>query len=320
MKQLILPSALLDDLEQVEHAVIERTNSRSAVIHIAGKHLFNSGGKRLRAAVALLAAQLGVYTYKLENVLHAATTVELIHTASLVHDDLVDEAERRRGVITVHKRWDHGVALMVGDYFFALAAGEMALSPDSRVIDYFARSVMTICEGELSPVMGATPLEDALEQYYYKIGCKTAALFEAACKSGMACGGGTDEQIERLGKFGYDLGLAFQVVDDILDYAGNEAAMGKPVGGDLRQGIITLPLIYAVAEGGGADLAAMVDSDDNAQLDWAVAEVQRLGVPRAQEEAQRLIERALNHIAVFPESAAHQVLHDICQFVLHRDN
>jgi geranylgeranyl pyrophosphate synthase len=317
MSQLTLPPDVLDDLKHVDRVIRERISSRSIVVNIAGQYLLESGGKRLRAALALLAARLG--SYNLDDVLHAATTVELIHAASLVHDDLVDEAERRRGLVTVHTRWDHGVALMVGDYFFALAAGEMALSPDSRVITYFSQSVMTICEGELSPVMAAAPQEQALEQYYYKIGCKTAALFEAACQSGMASGKGTDEQIEHLGRFGYDLGLAFQVVDDILDFTGNEELLGKPIGGDLRKGVITLPLIYAVAAGGGERLAAVVDTQDEAEIAWAIGEVQRLGIEPARAEAQRLVQRALEHLSIFPDSPAMKVLRDICDFVLLRE-
>jgi heptaprenyl diphosphate synthase/octaprenyl-diphosphate synthase len=319
MNQLQFPPALLDDLRNVEQVVMERVKSRSAVVTIAGQHLLGSGGKRLRAAMALLMAQLG--TYEFENVLHAAAAVELIHTASLVHDDLVDEAERRRGVETVHARWDHGVALMVGDYFFALAAGEMALSPDPRVITYFSRAVMTICEGELSPVMSTTPLETAVQQYYYKIGCKTAALFEAACKAGMATGGGSDEQIEQAGQYGYQVGLAFQIIDDVLDFAGNEAALGKPVGGDLRKGVITLPLIYAVAAGGGDELAAVVDTpDDEARIAWAIGEVKRLGaIERTHQEAANLVAQARAYLAGFPDTPARQLLYDIGSFTLERD-
>jgi heptaprenyl diphosphate synthase/octaprenyl-diphosphate synthase len=318
MNQLQFPPALVDDLLRVEQVVMERVKSRSAVVNIAGQHLLGSGGKRLRAALALLTAQLG--TYEFDHVVHAAAAVELIHTASLVHDDLVDEAERRRGVETVHARWDHGVALMVGDYFFALAAGEMALSPDPRVITYFSRAVMTICEGELSPVMSTTPRETAVQQYYYKIGCKTAALFEAACKAGMATGGGSDEQIEQAGQFGYQLGLAFQVVDDILDFAGDEAALGKPVGGDLRKGVITLPLIYAVATGGGEELAAVVDTPDEAAIAWALDEVKRLGgIEQSRQDAEQLIAQARAHLDGFPDSPARRLLYDISDFTLQRD-
>lgn len=317
MKQLHLPALLLADLQQVDRVILERLQSNAAVITVAGQHLLSSGGKRLRAALVLLAAQLG--TYQLEHVLHAATAVEVIHAASLVHDDLVDEAERRRGVATVHSQWDHGVALMVGDYLFAVAAGEMALAPDPRIITYFSHAVMTICEGELSPVTHVTPIETALEQYYYKIGCKTAALFAAATKAGMTSGGGSQEQIDILGRFGYDLGLAFQIVDDILDFTGDEALLGKPAGGDLRQGTITLPLIYAVHAGGGEKLAAVIDSHDKAELDWAVAEVQRLGIDQSHADARKFVDRALGYLEVFPDSPALQTMIDIAEFVLERE-
>jgi heptaprenyl diphosphate synthase len=319
MRHLILPDSLLADLEHVDRTMLERVQSNSALINIAGKHVLRSRGKRLRASLALLAAQLG-NDYHLETVLHSAAAVELIHVASLVHDDLVDEAERRRGVVSVHTQWDHGVALMVGDYFFALASKEMSLAPDSRIITFFSEAVMTICEGELAPVMSATPLEIALEQYYYKIGCKTASLFAAACQAGMASGGGTQEHIDALGAFGYDLGLAFQVIDDILDFTGDEALLGKPAGSDLRQGVITLPLIYAVEVGDdGERLAASVDSDDEYEISWAIEEVQQLGVVKAHEEAQAIINRALRHLSAFSDSPALQTLHDIATFVLERD-
>lgn len=317
-QQLILPPALLADIQQVDHVMLERVRSHSTLINVAGRHVLNSGGKRLRAALTLLSGQLG-HNYELERVLHAATAVELIHVASLVHDDLVDEAERRRGVVSVHTRWDQGVALMVGDYFFALASWEMALVPDTRIITYFSQAVMTICEGELAPVMCATPIETALEQYYYKIGCKTAALFMAACKSGMASSGGTDEQIEALGRFGYDLGMAFQIVDDILDFTGDENLLGKPAGSDLRNGVITLPLIYAVAASRDNTLETVLDAQDEELIVWAVAEVQRLGVARAYEEARLLIDRALANLDLFPDSPARQTLSDIAAFVIERD-
>ena len=318
MSQTPIPPALVADLEQVDQIIVERAQSRSAVIRIAGRHILTSGGKRIRAALALLAAQLG--RYQLDTVIHSAAAVELIHAASLVHDDLVDEAEQRRGVHTVHTRWDGNVALMVGDYLFALAAAEMALAPDPRIIGYFSRGVMTICEGELSPVMNAAPLDTALDQYLYKIGCKTAALFEAACKAGMVCGGGSQEQIDALGRFGYDLGLAFQIVDDVLDYTGSATTLGKPAGNDLREGTITMPLIYAVNAGGGPALAAVVDEPpDEARIAWAIAEVRRLGgAERAMAEARRIAERAMAHLDGFSDSAAKHALGEIARFVVTR--
>lgn len=316
-KQLPLPPDLQADLRKVDETMLQLVQSQSALITVAGRYVLKSGGKRIRAALALLAAQLG--TYRFTDAIHAATTVELIHVASLVHDDLVDEAERRRGMVSVHTRWDHGVALMVGDYFFALASSEMAKAPDSRIITYFSDSVKTICEGELSPVMCVTPMEIALQQYFYKIGSKTAALFTAACKSGMASGGGTEEQIEALGRFGYDLGLAFQVVDDILDFIGDEARLGKPAGSDLRQGIITLPLIYAVDAGGGDHLLAALDSDDEALITRAIETIRRLGIERSFAEARKLVNRAVSNLSIFADSPARRALMEIAAFVLERD-
>jgi heptaprenyl diphosphate synthase/octaprenyl-diphosphate synthase len=318
MSQLPVPSTLIPDLEKVDQIIVDRVQPRLQVIQIAGQHILTSGGKRVRAALTLLAAQLG--RYDLERVLHSAAAVELIHAASLVHDDLVDEAERRRGKVTVHTQWDGNVALMVGDYLFALAAAEMALAPDPRIIEYFSRGVMTICEGELAPVLDVAPLDSAIEQYLYKIGCKTAALFEAGCKAGLVCGGGVQEQVDALGRFGFDLGIAFQIVDDVLDYTADEATLGKPAGNDLREGTITLPLIYAVEAGDGPALAAVLDMQPPHQerIAWALGEVRRLGAPRAMEDARRYVESALLHLDTFPDSAAKHALGEIARFVVTR--
>lgn len=316
MNQLPLPSSLLADLRRVDRAVMARLQSQAAVFAVAGPSMLRSEEKRLRAALVLLTAQLG--TYEFERVLHAATAVEIIHAAVLVHDDLVDMAARRRDTTTGRGRWNHGVALMVGDYLFAVAASEMAQSPDTRIITYFSHAVMSISEGELSPVMQATPLETALEQYYATNGATTAALFAAACKAGMASGGGSDAQIEALAGFGYNLGLAYQMTDDILDVTADEALRGRPAGSTLRRGVITLPLIYAVNAGGDAQLASIVDTGDESRIAWAVAEVQRLGIDRARAAARQAIDRALRHLDPFPDSPARRNLREMAEFVLER--
>ncbi|HEY1014486.1 MAG TPA: polyprenyl synthetase family protein [Herpetosiphonaceae bacterium] len=299
---------------------MQRIDSKSALITAAGQHIVRSGGKRLRAAMTLLAAQLG--RYELGDVIHAAAAVELIHAASLVHDDLIDGADRRRGCVTVHTKWDQGVALMVGDYLFALAAGEMALAPDARVIQIFSQAVMTISESELHPVMAPAPEHTALEQYYAKIGGKTAALFEAATAAGMVCGGGDAQQIAALSRYGYDIGLAFQIVDDVLDFVSDEATLGKPAGNDLREGTITLPLIYAVSTGRANGLATLLDdyaelSDE--QVTRAIFQVEQLGgIDRSLSEARALVERGLAALEIFPASPAKELLTDIAEFVIDR--
>lgn len=320
LTELFARADLIPDLRAVEELLLRRTASRSELIASASAYTVRAGGKRLRAALALLAARLGVY--HLSRVIHAAAAVELIQAASLVHDDLVDQAARRRGQITVHARWDNDVALMVGDYFFALAAGEMALSPDPRIITYYAQAVQTIVEGELSPVLVAEPLDQALEQYFYKTGAKTASLFEAACKAGMAAGGGSEAQIAALGRYGFDLGMAFQIVDDVLDFIGDEQTLGKPAGNDLRQGTITLPLIYALARSDSPRLRAIVahHNPSESQVRAAVEEVIAVGgVEAAMAEARRFIARANHQLAEFPPSATRRTLEDIAYFVISRE-
>lgn len=318
--ELFERAQLSADLQAVEQLLLERATSRSELIAAASTHTVRSGGKRLRAALALLAARLG--SYQLERVIHAAAAVELIQAASLVHDDLVDQAARRRGRVTVHARWDNDVALMVGDYFFALAAGEMARSPDHRIISYYAQAVQTIVEGELSPVTEFEPAETALGQYYYKTGAKTASLFEAACKAGMAAGGGSEAQIAALGRYGFDLGMAFQIVDDVLDFTGDEQTLGKPAGNDLRQGTITLPLIYAIARTGSPRLRALIEhgSPSDTQVRSAIAEVTAAGgIEAAMAEARRFISEAVAHLADFPPSPAQGALVDLAHFVIDRE-
>src|SRR5262245_37979047 len=246
MRHIPLPPAFAADLQEVDRVVQECTRAQGGVFETVGQPLMAIKDRRIRAALTLLTCSLG--DYNLKRVLHAASAVELIHGATVVHNDLVDMAARRRNASSLHARWNDGLALMAGDYFFALAAVEMALAPDARVITYFSQAVMRICEGALAPVIAALPSETAQEQYLFMIGCKNGALFEAACKAGMASGGGSPEQIEQIGQFGYALGLAAQIYNDLHDYTGDGAHNGRPAGSDLRRGVITLPLIYAAGE------------------------------------------------------------------------
>lgn len=320
LAELFERAGLTADLQAVERLLLDRAESRSDLLSAASTYTIRAGGKRLRAALVLLAAHLG--NYQLSRVIHPAASVELIQAASLVHDDLVDQASRRRGRVTVHARWDNDVALMVGDYFFALAASEMALSPDPRIIGYYAQSVQTIVEGELSPVTLLEPTGAALEQYFYKTGAKTASLFEAACKAGMAAGGGSEAQIAALGRYGFDLGIAFQIFDDVLDFIGDEQLLGKPAGNDLRQGTITLPLIYAAARSDSSHLRTIIDASApsaeavNAVIDEVVAVG---GIDAAVAEARRFVAQAVSHLAEFPPSFASRTLIEIAQFVINRN-
>jgi heptaprenyl diphosphate synthase/octaprenyl-diphosphate synthase len=321
MQQLFEHAGIRDELAALERLLLERSASRVPAIANAGAYTIRAGGKRLRAAMVLLAARLG--RPNAAHAQHAAAAVELIHAASLVHDDLVDQADRRRGQTTVHRRWDNDTALMVGDYFFALAAAEMARCADQRIIRFYAQAVQTIVTGELHPVTDVAPYETALRQYLTKSGAKTAALFEAGCKAGMVVGGGNDDDIEALGRYGYHMGLAFQMVDDMLDVTGDERTLGKPAGNDLRQGTITLPLIHAVANGGSAWLrdraSAPAGSLTDAEVARAIDEVIAQGGVRAtQAAAEAEAQRAIASLERFTPGPAQQALIDLARFVLAR--
>jgi heptaprenyl diphosphate synthase/octaprenyl-diphosphate synthase len=307
------------DLEAIEALLLERSHSQVAALTDAGTYNIRAGGKRLRAAQVLLASHLG--TYDFSQARHAAVAVELIHNASLVHDDLVDRTEQRRSQQTIHTRWDNDVALMLGDYFFALSAAEMARCHDRRIIRFIAQAVQTVVMGELHPVLDVTPFDTAMSQYLYKTGAKTAALFEAACKSGMVTGGGGSDDIAALEQYGHNLGMAFQIVDDILDFMGNEQTLGKPAGNDLRQGTITLPLIYAASSSDGAflrEIAGVPDLSDT-QVARAIRDVINLGgITKAQADAGHYAREAVAHLERFPPSPARQALIDLAHFVINR--
>lgn len=319
MSQYAAAIDLSEELKLVERAVLEKFESRSMLLNAASRYLLTSGGKRMRASLVLLAARLGPKD-DLSSAVNVAAAIEMIQSASLAHDDLVDEAEVRRGRPTVHAKWSGSVALMVGDYLFALASGQMAMA-DRRVIKSFARGVERICEAELSPVTTLEPIEEALRQYYFKIGGKTAALFECAAEAGMIEGGGSDAQIEALRQFGYEIGIAFQIVDDVLDFTADEQTLGKPAGHDLGENTITLPVIYAVEMGAAPIVRETVETLEPSKemVAAAVAEVRRIcATRRAFTEAERWVQKALSRLDIFPDSPVKDALIDLAELVLRR--
>lgn len=300
MSQILLPSTLAADLQQIEQIIHERTHSRAAVISVAGSTLLTPGAERTRAALVLLAAQIG--HYQRDRVLHAAAAAELIYAASRTHDDLIDYAERRRGNLASGE-WSHGVALMVGDYLFALASGEMALSPDPRVIGYYAQAVLRITESALAPVPELTPLELARAHYLERLHGAHAALYAAACRAGAACSGASLEQIEAMGRFGADLGLALRLVEEAAEFSGE-----VPTAASLRHGLVSLPLIFAAAASDSARLRAVLDSDDPAEQQWALHQVRAHGVAPTRAEVARLAAQARLALVGVPPGDAREAL------------
>ncbi|MEI8308483.1 MAG: polyprenyl synthetase family protein [Chloroflexales bacterium] len=310
MIQPPLPLGLGSDLQAVERIIQERTRARAAVISVADPHLLRPGDTRLRSTLVLLAAQLG--DYQLDRAVHAAAAIELIYAATSTHDSLVDEVDRRRGQVR-QGDWNHGISLMIGDYLFALAAGEMALSPDPRVISYFSQAVMQICESQLAPVRALRPAEQAAEQYFAYIAGTSAALYAAACTAGAACGGLDAEQIAALGRFGHELGMALRIGEELHDFARGSANGMSLAGSSLRHGAATLPLILAAATGDGNRLELALELG-HADLDWSVGEVRRHGVGPARAELARRTAAAHAALAPFAASPARAALEQIADY------
>jgi geranylgeranyl pyrophosphate synthase len=202
-------------------------------------YVVKSTGKGIRPALTLLSGKF--YDYNLNYLLPMAAAVELMHTATLVHDDAIDKSEVRRGKATIFKIWGEETAVLLGDYLFAKAGEAVADTQSPRVIKLFSQTLATISSGELNQLLGAYKVEQSREEYFRRISGKTASLFSLSTESGAILSEAPEVKVEVLKSYGHNLGIAFQVVDDILDFISNEDTLGKPVGSDLAQGTLTLP-------------------------------------------------------------------------------
>jgi geranylgeranyl pyrophosphate synthase len=204
-------------------------------------YVLDSGGKRVRPAITLLASQF--YPHNPENPIIMAGAVELLHLATLIHDDTVDNSDLRRGRPTVSNRWGKQVAVLLGDYLFATSATFVCDTQNVRVIRRFSETIMELASGEMAEFFDTFKLEQAQERYHDRIYRKTASLFRTAGETGAILGDAPEPQVQALHSYGYNIGMAFQIVDDLLDVQGDAAELGKPVGNDLLQGVLTLPSI-----------------------------------------------------------------------------
>jgi len=286
----------------------------------AMEHIVRAGGKRLRPALVILTAALGQPDD--EDVYNIAMAVEFIHTATLIHDDLIDNSPTRRGLATIHAILGPNPAIIVGDYYFAKAANLMARVHLKDVDNVLSRSVMTICMGELLQLTSQRSFDQTIDEYYEKIEHKTATLLSACTYCGGLIGNLGADTVLRLRQYGTDLGMAFQIADDVLDYVAQAADVGKPVGADLRQGTVTLPLMYARDDPRvGVPLRALLEREHLGDADYD--EVVRLvrdsdAVERAERKAHEFAARARSSLREFSDSAARRALEGLCDYVVER--
>ena len=247
-----LQQTIADDLSEVERLMLSQVVEFHPGLKEATQHILSGGGKRLRPRIILVIGRmLGA---RHDPLVTLAASIELLHNATLVHDDFIDGAALRRGIPTLNANWSPAATILAGDFLFASASTLAAKTDSLEIMHLFSQTLMTIVNGEVNQLLSTHTLVD-FEEYYKRIYAKTASLFETSSLAAAIVGGAEDMQREELRGFGRDLGMAFQIADDILDYTGSEASAGKPVGGDLRQGLFTLPLLYHLQENPGDDLA-----------------------------------------------------------------
>ena len=313
-----------EELERVEGEFARHLESRVELIPQMGRYIQMSGGKRVRPAVLLMAARLCGYTGD-RAVLNAAV-VEFIHTATLVHDDIIDEAETRRGRLAAHSRWGNDVTVLLGDYLY-IRSMAMALTQDTLdVIRLLCDVTLRMIEGELYQLTKTGDVTITEEEHFEIIRRKTAFLFSGCAEIGGLLGTATTAQRTALREYGFDLGIAFQIVDDVLDYTANESALGKPIGGDLREGKVTLPIILLLRKTGPdvADLVQRVVAERSVTPeDWRSIKdllVHHGAIDAAFERATIHAHRAKQQLAVaFLPSVERDGLMALTDYVLSRD-
>ncbi len=317
-----LAAALADDLTRVNDMIRARMASEHAPrIPEVTAHLIEAGGKRLRPMLTLAAARICGYDGPYH--IHLAATVEFIHTATLLHDDVVDESSQRRGRPTANLLWDNTSSVLVGDYLFARSFQLMVETGSMRVLDILANASATIAEGEVLQLTAASDLATTEDIYLQVVRGKTAALFSAAMEVGGEIAGQDKATVRALYDYGDALGIAFQIVDDLLDYGGTKAT-GKNVGDDFRERKLTLPVIRAVAQADADEHAFWVRTiqkgrQEDGDLDHAIALLAKHGTMEStRDDAIRWADKAKVSLGRVPDHPLKTMLIDLADYVVAR--
>ena len=320
MKILSLFKPIDRELEVVEEKLRQAADAEHAQLAEVLRYLLDSGGKRIRPAVVILASKF--HDHDVSRVLPLAAAVEMLHTATLVHDDLLDGSLLRRGNATLNAKLSAGAVILVGDYLFARAADLAAATESVPVVSIFSKTLMTICRGEITHAFDEDGWLRTKEGYYHSTYSKTASLFAASAESGALLSGAGSATVRSLRDYGCNLGMAFQIVDDILDFVGDEAEMGKPIGSDLRQGTVTLPLLLYFEEHPKHDLLRAVFEEPEGREERIQSLVDMVrdspAIESAREEARRFTMEAKEALRDLHANQYRQVMLDLADYLLER--
>jgi len=315
-------STIAADMEAVNDVIRQRLHSEVALVNQIAEYIISAGGKRIRPVLVLLVAN--AYSYK--GVAHheLAAVVEFIHTATLLHDDVVDESSLRRGRATANALFGNAASVLVGDFLYSRAFQMMVSLNNMRIMSILSDATNVIAEGEVLQLLNMHDPDVTQDSYLQVIRSKTAKLFEAAAELGALVAGANDEQIAAAGEYGRSLGTAFQLIDDVLDYAGDASEIGKNVGDDLREGKPTMPLIYLMEHGTEDQrqlVRSCIETGDEQHFDAILSAITSSGaLDYTRREAQKAAQRAIDAIAAMPDSRYKDSLLQLARFAVDRNH
>ncbi|WP_226579339.1 heptaprenyl diphosphate synthase component II [Halobacillus litoralis] len=318
MKLAMIYSFLKNDLSVIEDAVNETIQSDNMVLRQASSQLLQAGGKRIRPVFVLLGGKFG--EYDIDRMKAVAVSLELIHTASLVHDDVIDEAELRRGQPTIKSAWDNRIAMYTGDYIFARSLENLSKLENPKAHQILAETMVELCLGEIEQIKDKYNFDQNLKTYLRRIKRKTALLIAASCRLGAIASHAREDYERALYKYGYYVGMSYQIIDDVLDFTASEKELGKPAGSDLLQGNITLPVLFS-----------MEDLEFKKQLEAAFKKKESLtsdelkplihtiqtngSIERSLEVSDRYLKKAYQSLAKLPANRSKQTLKGIAKYI-----
>jgi len=311
-----------DDMQAVDQVIRQRLSSDVALVNQLSHYIINSGGKRLRPLLVLLSAKSFAYSGDKHQLL--AAIIEFIHTATLLHDDVVDESDLRRGNETANALFGNAASVLVGDFLYSRAFEMMVDIDDMRVMQILARTTNVIAEGEVMQLMNVHDAATSEEKYLEVIYCKTAKLFEAATQLGAVLCQRSETEVQAMAAYGRYLGTAFQLIDDVMDYSSSSEDMGKNVGDDLAEGKPTLPLIYAMAQGSAEQSAVITSAIEKGgydKIDEVQAIIQQTGsLEYTEKMAQQQAQLAIDALAHLPGSENKTMLENIARLSVYRSH
>lgn len=308
------------EFKLLNQMVVDQLHSDVSLVENIGQYIVEGGGKRLRPVSVLLVSKALQNNHP--DAVKLATVIEFIHTATLLHDDVVDESDRRRGRDTSNEKWGNSPAVLVGDFIYSRAFQLMVQLGNTDIMAVLADTTNTIAEGEVQQLINAGDPDTTEENYLEVVRKKTAVLFAAATECAAVLCDASPEQREDLAAYGNHLGMAFQLQDDVLDYTGDSEELGKNIGDDLAEGKATLPLIYSIANGSEEQstlIRTAISDKDTSQIEAVATAVRDSGgLSYTQELAEKEVTLAISHLETLPNTSYKEILIDLANFALVR--